>query len=132
MTDEQVSTTLAWTSRNAEKMLSPEHNDQQPIVPTRKKEFANVKPSSKERTSTAIPKVTQIENDQDVDMEITDIGQKSHSSPGIVEHATSLDDPIESYGSNKQRNNSMEVDSEGTGFQQADEKHDLILKLRNH
>ena len=36
VTDEQVTTTLAWTSRSTEKMLSPEQNGQQPIVPTRR------------------------------------------------------------------------------------------------
>ena len=126
-TDEQV-TTLAWTSRSAEKMLTPEHNGQQPIVPTRKKGLANVRPSSKESASAASQKVTQIENDQDVEMEDADIGQKSHPTPRITERATSLDDPIESYGSNKQRNDSMDIDSEGTGFQQADEKQDLLKR----
>ena len=128
VTDEQVTTTLAWTSRSTEKMLSHEQNGQQPIVPTRKKGLANVRPSCKERASNASQKVTQIENDQDVEMENTDIGQKSHSAPSIAEHATNLDDPIESYGSNKQRNDSMEVDSEGTGSQQAGVKQDLLKR----
>ena len=128
VTDEQVTTTLAWTSRRTEKMLSHEQNGQQPIVPTRKKGLANVRPSCKERASNSSQKVTQIENDQDVEMENTDIGQKSHSAPSIAEHATNLDDPIESYGSNKQRNDSMEVDSEGTGSQQAGVKQDLLKR----
>ena len=127
-TDEQVTTTLAWTSRSTEKMLSQEQNGQQPIVPTRKKGLANVRPSCKERASNSSQKVTQVENDQDVEMENADIGHKSHPAPSIAEHATNLDDPIESYGSNKQRNDSMEVDSEGTGSQQAGVKQDLLKR----
>ena len=126
--DEQVSTTLAWTSKSTQKMLSREQNGQQPIVPTQKKGLTNVRPSRKERASTSSQKVTQVENDQDAEMENADIDQKLHAAPSIVEHATSLDDPIESYGSNKQRNDGMEVDSEGTGFQLAEVKQDVLKR----
>ena len=54
--DEQVSATLSWTSRNAERILTPEHNGQQPIVPTQKKGLSGIKPSSKEDKSTIIQK----------------------------------------------------------------------------
>ena len=126
--DEQVTTTLAWTSRSAEKMLTPEHNGQQPIVPTRKKGLASIKPSSKESASAASQKATQIENDQDVEMVDADSGQKSHPTSRITEPTTSLDDPIESYGSSKRGNDSMEIDSEGTGVQQANERQDLLTR----
>ena len=126
--DEQVTTTLAWTSRSAEKMLTPEHNGQQPIVPTRKKGLASIKPNSKESTSAASQKTTQIENDQDVEMVDADSGQKSHPTSRITEPTTSLDDPIESYGSSKRGNDSMEIDSEGTGVQQANERQDLLTR----
>ena len=126
--DEQVTTTLAWTSRSAEKMLTPEHNGQQPIVPTQKKGLASIKPSSKESTSAASQKATQIENDQDVEMVDADSGQKSHPTSRITKPTTSLDDPIESYGSSKRGNDSMEIDSEGTGVHQANERQDLLTR----
>ena len=126
--DEQVTTTLSWTSKSAEEILTPEHNGQQPIVPTQKKGLASIKPSSKENASAIIQKATQVENDQDVEMADADSDQRSHPASQSAKPTPSLDDPIESYGSSKRGNDNMEIDSEGTGLHQANGRQAMLAR----
>ena len=112
--DDQVSATLPWTSRSTERTLTPEHNGQQPIIPTRKKGLVSIKPSSKERASTSIQKTTIVGDDHDVEMADAENSQRSNQASQIGKPTPSRDDPIESYGSCKRGDDDMEIDSEGT------------------
>ena len=117
--DEQVSATLPWTSRSTERVLTPEHNGQRPIIPTKKKGLVSIKPSSKERAGTSIQKTTPVVDDQDVEMADANDGQRVDQASQIRKPAPSRDDPIESYGSCRLGNDDMEIDSEGTSSHHA-------------
>ncbi len=114
--DEQVSATLPWTSRSSERVLTPEHNGQQPIIPTKKKGLVSIKPSCKERAGTCIQKTTPVVDDQDVEMADANDGQRVDQASQIGKPAPSRDDPIESYGLG---NEDMEIDSEGNSSHHA-------------
>ena len=114
--NEQLSPTLPWSMKPADASVPSDRNNQQPVVPTKKKERPSVKRSSRKETDMKPVQVTPVDDDQDVEM--TDVAGdqlvKQASKP--KKPTFSPDDPIESYGSIKQSNDDMEIDSEGVNL----------------